>query len=167
MEIYFLRHGIAAEHGAPGYEHDDDARPLTDKGIKGVGQVARALDGVVTPNVILTSPLPRARQTADIVAARLRAPVIETPLLGLAFDAGRLSEALRLAADQVNVLERVLLVGHEPGMSHTIGVLVSGAPIGLTLKKAGLARVDVADHTLQGANLIWLLPPGLLRLIRA
>ena len=34
MQLFFLRHGIAVDHGAPGYETNDDARPLTDKGIK-------------------------------------------------------------------------------------------------------------------------------------
>ncbi len=165
MQLLFLRHGIAVDHGAPGYETNDDARPLTDKGIKVVKRVARALDGRVQPDVILTSPLPRARQTADLVAAQLGAPVIETPLLGLGFSAGALAEALRLAADRLggDSLRRVMLVGHEPSMSHTIGVLISGSPIGLDLPKTGLARVDVANETLQGANLVWLIPAGVWR----
>ena len=169
MELYFLRHGIAVAHGAPGYETNDDDRPLTDKGLKVTRRAARALDGLVAPQVILTSPLPRARQTADIVAARLGAPVIETGLLGLGFSADALAEALRLAAEQVGGegLKQVILVGHEPTMSHTIGVLISGSPIGLSLPKTGLARVDVARETLQGANLVWLLPPGLLERVKA
>jgi phosphohistidine phosphatase SixA len=159
MQLYFLRHGIAVEHGAPGYENNDDARPLTDEGVKVAKQVAKALKTLVKADVILTSPLPRARRTADIASEALEVDVIETDLLGLEFNRDRLAEALAQAqAGRDKPLKRVILVGHEPSMSQTIGAL-TGPGLRLVLKKTGLARVDVEANLSEGM-LRWLLTPG-------
>jgi phosphohistidine phosphatase len=164
MQLYFLRHGIAVDHGALGYEHDDDARPLTEEGIWLTQQVAVALKKLVKADVILSSPLPRAKQTADIVSQAMGVPLIETPLLGLSFNRERLDSALLAAqaARDPKRLKRVILVGHEPSMSETIGALV-GPGLSLRLKKTGLARVDVNDIGLGDGTLRWLLTPGHLR----
>ena len=164
MQLLFLRHGIAVDHGAPGYEDNDDARPLTDKGRRVTKAVARGLQRLAEPDLILTSPLPRARETADIVGAALGVQVVETPLLGLGFNPLQLMDALELAQTTLGdaPLRQVVLVGHEPSMSGTIGALV-GPGLNLLLKKTGLARVDVADTRLNGGQLRWLLPPGHLR----
>lgn len=164
MQLLFLRHGIAVEHGAPGYEDNDDARPLTDKGRRLAPAVARGLKTLAEPDVILTSPLPRARQTADIVGQVLDVRVIETPLLGLGFNAPQLIDALQLALTTTGhpELKQVVLIGHEPSMSATIGALV-GPGVNLLLKKTGLARVDVEGLHLAGGQLRWLLTPGHLR----
>lgn len=164
MQLYFLRHGIAVDHGAPGYENNDDARPLTDKGIRVTQQVAQALTSLIKPDVILSSPLPRAQQTADIVAATLKTRVVVTDHLGLDFNATRLADVLKAGSDATATphLKQVLLVGHEPGMSATIAALV-GQDLSLILKKTGLARVDVEDTQLTGGQLRWLLTPDHLR----
>lgn len=164
MQLYFLRHGIAVEHGTPGYEDNDDARPLTDKGIRVTQQVAQALKTLVKPDVILTSPLPRAKQTADMVGETLKVRVVVTDHLGLNFSIHRLAEALKLgmAATDSPQLAQVILVGHEPSMSSTIAALV-GSDLQLVLKKTGLARVDVEAVSLSGGQLRWLLTPGHLR----
>ncbi len=166
LQLLFLRHGIAVEHGAPGYEMDDDARPLTAKGRRVARAVARGLLRLADPDVILTSPLPRARQTAYIVGEVLGVEVVETPLLGLEFNPLHLMDALEfaLATTGCSELRQVVLVGHEPGFSATIGALV-GPGLNMILKKTGLARVDVADLRLNGGQLRWLLPPGHLRRI--
>jgi phosphohistidine phosphatase len=164
MQLYFLRHGIAVDHGAPGYEHDDDARPLTEEGIWLTHQVAAALKKLVKADIILSSPLPRARQTADIVGQAIGVPIIETPALGLNFNRQRLDSALLevQAARDPKRLKRVILVGHEPSMSETIGALV-GPGLTMRLKKTGLARVDVDAAGLGDGTLRWLLTPGHLR----
>ncbi|MCW5850016.1 MAG: histidine phosphatase family protein [Anaerolineae bacterium] len=164
MQLLFLRHGIAVDHGAPGYEDNDDGRPLTDEGRRVARGVARGLKTLAEPDVILTSPLPRARQTADIVGAVLKVQVIETPLLGLSFDPPQLMEALQLALTTTAraELSQVVLVGHEPSMSTTVGAL-AGPGLNMLFKKTGLARVDVADLSLAGGQLRWLLTPGHLR----
>ena len=66
MRLYLVRHAIAAPHGTPGIA--DDERPLTDAGIKKMKQAARGLRSLdVLPEVVLSSPLPRARHTAEIL----------------------------------------------------------------------------------------------------
>jgi phosphohistidine phosphatase len=164
MQLYFLRHGIAVDHGTPGYENNDDARPLTDKGIRVTQRVARALQTLVKPDVILSSPLPRAQQTADIVGASFKVRVVVTDDLGLSFNAHRLADALKMGMETIGTLQlnKVILVGHEPSMSATIAALV-GSDLELVLKKTGLARVDVEDLQLTGGRLRWLLTPGHLR----
>src|SRR6266550_478364 len=70
MQLYFLRHG---EADWPGWTKPDDERPLTDFGKKEVRQVAKFLNRLkVTPGLIVTSPLPRALQTAEVAAAQLK-----------------------------------------------------------------------------------------------
>src|SRR3954470_5009214 len=67
IRLYLVRHGIAVPHGTPGIADDD--RPLTDEGEKRMKQVAKGLRHLgVQPDRIVTSPLPRARRTAEIVA---------------------------------------------------------------------------------------------------
>ena len=164
MQLYFLRHGIAVDHGAPGYEENDDAHPLTKEGIQLAKACARGLKTLVKPDIILTSPLPRACQTADIVSKRLKTPCIETPFLGLDFDLDRLHMALAPVMGGVPLDGQVIVVGHEPSFSQTIGLLV-GPGLRVVLKKNGLARVDVDSPTPsvgQGV-LRWLLTPSQLR----
>ena len=65
MKIYLVRHGIAYEPGEPGYE-DDTQRPLTDKGRDKMNKVAHVLKRLnMKPDVILSSPYLRTRQTAE------------------------------------------------------------------------------------------------------
>src|SRR5689334_2900287 len=66
MELYFLRHGIAADTGPE--DSGDAGRPLTEEGIDKLKEAARGLRRLgVRPDVLLSSPLVRARQTAEIV----------------------------------------------------------------------------------------------------
>ena len=68
MQLYLLRHGISGQHGDPHYPNDDE-RPLTKKGRKKIAEeVAGLQDLGVNPDLILSSPLARAKETAEIVA---------------------------------------------------------------------------------------------------
>src|SRR5262245_5220070 len=70
MKLYILRHGDAAEHGDPRYKENE--RPLTPKGIPRTKQLAHSLRQMeMSFDVILSSPLVRAKQTAEIVARGL------------------------------------------------------------------------------------------------
>lgn len=153
MKIYFLRHGQA---DWPEWDRPDDERPLTKKGKKEMRKVADTFEAIkVDPAVILTSPLPRAAETAQIVADTLGKHATEEPALGPGFDSQKLSGLVGQYSGQ-----DVLLVGHEPDFSRVIAVL-TGARI--VLAKAGLARVDLADpNSLQG-ELVWLIPPKILK----
>src|SRR5437867_3260976 len=94
MEIYFLRHGKAVEPGSPGAP-DDFSRALTARGIEEMEAEAEALVQLgLLPDLILTSPLVRARQTAAIAAERLhlKKQLIESELLGPGFNLARLKQ---------------------------------------------------------------------------
>ena len=158
MQLYFLRHGLADRSAWSGA---DAERPLTEEGALRMAREAESLARLgLEPEVILTSPLVRARQTAQIVAERLglesRVQVDER--LAADFGAARLPAML---ADHPEA-SSLLLVGHEPSFSETLGELTGG---NLVFKKGGLARVDLdldePGEPLTG-TLVWLLPPKVL-----
>ena len=106
----------------------------------------------VKSDVILTSPLLRATQTADIAADHLKVRVQEENLLAPGFRVEELTRLLRKYPQQV-----LMLVGHEPDFSLTIGALTGTS---LKLSKAGVALVDL---NLQKGKLLWLFPPKVAR----
>ncbi len=153
MKVYFLRHG---EADWPGWDRPDDERPLTKKGRKEMKRVAEFLaDHEIAPSVILSSPLPRAYETAEIAADELDMQVAEEKSLAPGFDPDKLAALLRQYAGQ-----DIMLVGHEPGFSEGIAAL-TGANV--KLSKAGLARVDLDDPTQLRGQLVWLLSPKLMK----
>lgn len=164
MEICLVRHAIAVDRGTPGYEADA-LRPLTPKGRDRMREAARGLLEVVTPQLILTSPLLRARQTAEIVAAAFRlAPPKETASLANGDDAALLRELADLDAASV------LLVGHEPYMSGTLALLLTGdaSSMSTNFKKGAAALVSCSGEPEPGnCWLEWFLPPSTLRAIGA
>ena len=160
MKLYILRHGEAADHGDRRYA-TDAARPLTPKGIKRTRQLANALRQMdIKFDVIFSSPLVRARQTAEIVARGLK---LEKKL--------RLTNHLAPAGAYVDLVaqignvrpraDAILVVGHEPHLSGLISLLCTGgSSLGLTLKKGGLARLELESvRPGRCASLEWLLTP--------
>ncbi len=162
MECYFLRHGPAVDPARwPGDDYD---RPLTPQGRQRIAREAGAIAALsLELEAIVTSPLVRAQQTASIVAGKLKIPerLVEDARLGSGFDREALEEML---AERPNA-GAILLVGHEPTMSATIGAVVGGAQ--LVFKKGGLACVTFAStgSPLTG-ELLWLIPPKVLLLSR-
>src|ERR1044071_4815068 len=113
MKLYILRHGDAGEPGDPRYKENE--RPLTPKGIQRTKQLAHALREMeVTFDAIWTSPLTRARETADLVARglKLAEKLKTTEHLAPAGD-------IKCLVDEVNAARpgSILLVGHEPYVS--------------------------------------------------
>ncbi len=159
MKLYILRHGDAVEHGDPRYKEDD--RPLTPKGIQRTKQLAHALREMdVTFAVALTSPLTRARETAEIVLRGLRseAKLEFTEYLTPSGSMAKLVEKLNAIRP---VPESVLLVGHEPYLSGLVSLLCVGGPgLQVKLKKGALCRLEF-EHLVCGrcATLEWLLQP--------
>jgi phosphohistidine phosphatase len=154
MKLYLLRHGIAADRDE--WNVSDEERPLTPEGRKNMEREAKGMaDLNVCPDRIITSPLKRAKETAEIVAERLdlKSRLVEDERLADSFDAGRLEQILSEHTDA----DSLMFVGHEPDFSHTIGELVGGASV--DLKKGGLARIDVNDARSTRGELVWLLPP--------
>lgn len=153
MKLYFLRHGEANwEH----WEKPDDERPLTKKGRKEMDVIANALLKLpVRPALILTSPLPRAWETANIVAQVLEIDYETSPLLAPGFDGNALRQLLNEHMNQ-----DLMFVGHEPDFSRVIALLTGGI---VRMAKAGLARVDLADGANLVGELVWLVPPKVIK----
>jgi phosphohistidine phosphatase len=163
MEIYILRHGIAVERGTPGYKRDAD-RPLTREGEEKMQQIAEAMLAMdLKFDLILSSPYVRAQQTAQIVAEELDEVVTFTDFL---VPDGNTVELLREINDHKP--QRVLLVGHEPGLSRLISFLISGeSDAMIELKKGALCKLTTDKLTFgQCAVLNWLLTPRQLRQLR-
>jgi phosphohistidine phosphatase len=161
MRILFVRHATASPAGKGG----DAARKLTDKGLQEARMLAGAMEAMgVSADKVLTSPLPRAAQTAAILGERLGAEVEETGLLAPGGDRDELRSLLKqLAAEG---LQDVALVGHTPTLEQMIGDLIAGTPsAGLSLSKAGAALVELADNA-RSAELRWLLRRSQLELLR-
>jgi phosphohistidine phosphatase len=148
MELYFLRHG---EADWPEWKKSDDERPLTKRGKKEMHEIAAFLVRLkVRPNLILTSPLPRAAQTAEIAAEHLETKCCEDRRLAPGFGPAELEELIRK-----NSAESLMIVGHEPDFTKTISALTGAS---LKLSKAGVALVDV-DLSSRKGRLLWLFPP--------
>jgi phosphohistidine phosphatase len=159
MKLYLLRHGDAVEHGDPRYKEND--RPLTPKGIQRTKQLAHVLREMeITFDAVLSSPLTRARETAEILARGMKLQ-----------DNMRFSEHLAPSGNmeelvhQINTIrpapKNVVLVGHEPYLSGFTSLLCTGAPgLPMVFKKGALCRLQVEVLSVgKCAMLDWLLQP--------
>lgn len=158
MEIYILRHGLAAD--AQGGMRDAD-RPLTPEGAKKLQPVlrrARAID--VRPAVILTSPYRRARETAEVAAEALRSEskLVECKALTPESAPERVWDEIRIHKSD----EQIMIVGHEPLLSSVYAYLLGAALAQIDVKKGSLGRVDVDHYTGQPRGVLrWLIHPKL------
>jgi len=165
MDLYLMRHGIAIVRGAPGIRSDRD-RHLTKKGIKRMEKAAKGLAALkISFDHILTSPLVRARQTAEVVAETLNMAdrLKEIPELGPDGTVECLLDSLTPFRSD----EHLLLVGHEPLLSDTASfLLIKDTQIELLLKKAGICAIEVDGLPPQRpGTLLWMLAPRQLRLL--
>jgi phosphohistidine phosphatase len=152
--LYFLRHGDA---GSQASGMADVERLLTDGGIAALRSAAplwRRLN--LRPDVVLTSPLARARQTADLFCEAIGGEPISDDGLRPGASWGNLARAMAAHADA----RRVLFVGHEPDLSSAIAEL-SGAG-SVRMRKGSLACLEFYGVPEPGAGEIaWLLDPDL------
>ncbi len=163
MILYIVRHAIAEQRDPNSSEEEDSQRPLTDTGRKKFRQIARALGDLGTQiNLILTSPYLRAADTARILQKKLdldKDSLVRVDDLSPVGDPDRLIEQI---SEKYGTVENIALVGHEPGLSRLISVLLSGDPtLPITLKKGGVCCLSV-DQLEYGrcATLEWLLAPA-------
>lgn len=166
MELSLLRHGDAADRLTGGYARDED-RPLTAAGQAEARTAARALavlGGV--PELLLTSPLVRAAQTAALVAETLH--LRREPQICPALAPGGSREALVAALLAANPAS-ALLVGHLPDLGELAGWLIWGREeLALPFRTGGLCRITIAAPLAPGTgDLRWLLPPKVLRQIKS
>ena len=153
MILYFLRHGKA---GSPRAK-DDDARELTDAGVAALHAAAplwRRLH--LRPDVVLSSPLPRALQTAEIFCQAVGGSPISDERLRPGATWGDMARAMAEHQDA----RRVMFVGHEPDLSVAVGELTGAASV--RMRKGGLACLEFYGVPEPGSGEIaWLLDPDL------
>lgn len=160
-ELYIVRHGIAVERGTPGIE--DDERPLTPKGVKRMKEIGDALAELKLPvDRIVTSPLPRAHRTAEILAERLkRAGDLEVaPVLRAESTARDIAEWLGLQPEAP-----LMIVGHNPAFQELVSLLLLGTPqtLPFELKKGGVVAIRRPSSDAERHALEWAATPRLLR----
>lgn len=155
-ELCLLRHAHAGDSTT--WEQADELRPLTEKGRRQSERVGRLLATAgFASDMVLTSPLVRARETAEIVGDVLGVRVREEPRLGEPMDLAMLDAVL----DDAGNPRRVLIVGHDPDFSEIVSELVGAS---IAMRKGTLARIDVERPLEPGSgDLRWLVPPDLLR----
>ena len=160
LELYLIRHGLAEERG-PEYP-DDSKRPLTSEGIARLRKEAKRLAALgVEFDQIISSPLVRAKQTAEVFA-QMTAP--STPLA--------YSDSLAPAGTPAAVFQdlskhmrkaRIALVGHEPNMGELAARLI-GSRTPIEFKKGAVCRIDFEVFPPKGqGQLRWFIPPKMLR----
>jgi phosphohistidine phosphatase len=163
MQLLVIRHAIAEDRDAfAKTERDDGERPLTSEGVRKMRRGARGLRELVPKiETLVTSPLVRAHQTADILRREYDLERVDTaselePETPLAKTTAALT---RLEGDVVAI------VGHEPHLSRLVTYLITGADqSGIELKKGGACLVDFDGHPARAAGtLIWSVAPRILR----
>lgn len=167
MNLYVLRHAIAANREDASFPRDSD-RPLTSKGTAKLQKAVRGMKALgLSFDRILTSPYARALQTAERVADDLggETKIERTPHLA---PDGNPRALIDLLGSESGEDASILVVGHEPYLSQLISVLVAGdARAAITMKKAGLCKLAVqALRYGRCASLEWLLTPTHLERIR-
>lgn len=154
--LYLLRHAHAGDPER--WSGDDAVRPLSDKGRRQAERVGRLLAGAEeAPDLLVTSPLVRAAETAEIVGKALGVEVVvDRRLVGPLF-AEEVQDIL-LAAGPAS---RPCIVGHDPDFSSLLGELLGVSVV--PMRKGALARVDFDGSLRSGRGILrFLVPPELL-----
>ncbi len=158
MELYLIRHAEALPVGHDGVA-DDEGRPLSEPGRAQCVALAEALQRLhVRLDRIVTSPLVRARQTADLLAEHWSAPAPEIIECNALRPDGKRRKVTRflssLGAGSLGV------VGHNPDLSAYAAWLIGGKEVQVELAKAGVARIELESGIDKGAGLLsWLVTP--------
>lgn len=165
IELHLVRHAVAAARG-PEFP-DDRVRPLTPEGIARWRRAVGGLKAIgLDLDLVLTSPLLRARQTADLLAAGLpgKPAVEEIAALAPGGTAAALAQAI---AKHGRRHRRLALVGHEPDLGELAARLL-GARGAVEFKKGSVCRIDVDVATPGGPGVLrWFLTPRMLRRLAA
>lgn len=161
MLLVLFRHGPAGT-SLPARGPEDDKRPLTPRGVEKTRRaalgLARALD---TDPHIYSSPLVRAKETADLLAATY-VPMQHVEIMEALVPGQPMEEILARIAEIAN--GTVVLVGHEPGLGHLAGLLITGRQMTFPLKKAGACGIELSDKIAPGqGELKFLATPRMLR----
>jgi phosphohistidine phosphatase len=159
-ELYLVRHAIAADRGSEW--PDDGKRPLTERGMSRFKEVVKGLRRLdIAVDEIYTSPLVRAKQTAELLASGLEGKPPVKVLDALA--PGHTATAVMSNLAKIARRRRIALVGHEPELGELAAHLI-GAGRALAFKKGGICRIDVGSLSARRAGgLVWFASPAILR----
>ena len=160
VELYLIRHGLAEARGDAW--PDDTKRPLTNAGMTRLRRSTRGLERLgISFDVILTSPLVRTRQTAEVISEELesRPHVVDAESLA---PCGTF-QGVMAELEKHNRRTRIALVGHEPGIGELAALLI-GTRHPIEFKKGAVCRIDVnALPPSAPGDLRWFLTPKALR----
>ena len=158
MQIYILRHGIAEESHPGGSDAD---RELTSDGKRRLRETLKvAKKAGVEADVIISSPYVRAMETAEIAAEVLdySNDILTTQALIPISDPEAVWDEIRVHRN----VESVLIVGHEPLLSHLTGFLLAAPALFVDMKKGAIVRVDVQEFAAHPRGVLkWMLVPKL------
>lgn len=158
MQIYLLRHGIAEDARAGTSDGD---RALTKEGVEKLKKVLNvAREAGVSPSLILTSPLRRAVETAQVAAEVLgtKQPLVRTEALVPSASPEAVWGEIRAHRTE----KAILLASHEPLLSGTLSYLLGSSRVLVELKKGALVRIDTSEFGAAPRGLLqWLLTPKL------
>ncbi len=158
MELYIIRHGIAIDRSAEINEFD---RYLTDEGkneLKIIGQGLKKIG--INFDLIMSSPLIRAKQTAEIIAHETGydiKKIKETEYL-------EIGSNWKKAFDLIDNDEHVAFIGHNPMLSEMVCAILCGELNGNTpMKKAGVCRISMISKKIFSGELKWFIPPKIFK----
>jgi phosphohistidine phosphatase len=162
MEIYVVRHGIAIDREDPKCPPDPE-RYLTEEGIEKTKRVAAAVASLgASPDLLLSSPYVRAMQTAEIFAAALDYSKQKIRRTDLLLPGAEPSLFFReLAKDKQT--STLFVFGHAPHLDDIIAAALGSKHHITSLKKAGVALIELKRVSPPNGQLVWLAPPKLLR----
>jgi phosphohistidine phosphatase len=167
MEAYLIRHGIAADAAPDG---SDNARALTREGIADLRAEAAGLQRLkVVFDLVLTSPLVRALQTAEMLSGELdgKPRIVMSAALSTAGSADAVTAELGKFAlsGSASQYRRVALVGHEPGMG-ALAASWLGARAAIPFERGAICRIDFRSSVAAAhGELRWFLTPRMLILM--
>ena len=159
IDLFILRHGEAGNRMT--VLEEDSKRPLTPEGRAEMRKIAKSLKAVgLQTNHIYTSPLIRARETAEVTAKVLNIPTLEE-WDELKPDGSKATLYRKLERLQQN--STLILVGHEPYLTSMIGEIIGATSPKIVLKKGGVAKVRITSFTPRiSGELRWLLTPKII-----
>jgi len=162
MKLYIVRHGIAIDREDPKCPPDPE-RYLTEEGVEKTKQVAKGVAALgAIPDLLLSSPYVRAMQTAEIFASVLEYSKQKIRRTDLLLPGAEISMLFReLAKDKQS--SAVFLFGHAPHLDEVIATAVGSKHHLTSLKKAGVALIEMKRLSPASGEILWLAPPKLLR----
>jgi len=161
MIVYIVRHAVAVARGTVGYPNDD--RPLTEDGKDKMSKAAKGIANLVEDvDLILTSTLSRAHDTADIVARALG--IEERVELCKELTPGSSLKNLLSYLARYKELSSIMVVGHQPDLGYLASALLGSSDSIIEFKKGATCAIEISGLPLKGnGTLLWHLQPKQLR----